>query len=306
MELWQARYALAVAETLSFRRAAELLGISQPPLSRAIAALEAELGVALFTRGPRGVAVTPAGETFRREATVLVAQGARTVAAVRSTGPAPVSLRIGFEGSSAHAVLPRALLRLRARHPDASITLREMSTTAQVRALKAEEIDVGLVVAPLKDPALLLSEVWREPLVLATSTDHPLARGELAAVNALATERFVIATQHEGCGLQLAIDALCRAAGFVPKRALETSDTMMLLDLVAAGVGVAILPWAVASRAGDCIATLPLRPAATVALVLAQRRGSGRRGIRTDFQKELAGVAAEATRERGKDRLTAA
>jgi DNA-binding transcriptional LysR family regulator len=272
VELWQARYVLAVAETGSFRRAAERLNISQPPLSRAVAGLEATLGVTLFERGARGVTLTAAGEAFRREAEVLLRQAERVVAAARGAAPLPAHLLIGFEGPTAQALLPAAIAEWRRHRPEVEVTLAEMATTTQVRALKDSALDIGFVVPPVEDPMVTVAEVWREPMMAVLPPGHALAGAGPIPLSALAEERFVTGGRSEGCGLFATMAALCRVAGFAPRIAIDAADTLLLLDLVAAGAGVSLLPRSVVAKAHGRVAAVPLPPEAVVVLALAHRR----------------------------------
>ncbi|WP_376091687.1 LysR family transcriptional regulator [Roseomonas sp. CCTCC AB2023176] len=191
IEIWQARYVIAVADAGSFRAAAQALSMSQPPLSRAIAAIEAQLGANLFERHPRGVTLTAAGVAFRREARQLLHQADAVMAAARGEPPGKQALIIAFEGPTARAALPRIVGRLRNLPGEPEITLREMPSVAQVRALKAGEIDAGLVVPPLRDAELTVTLIGKEPLLLVVPPDHRLAGRNDVDVAELVGERWV-------------------------------------------------------------------------------------------------------------------
>ena len=152
MELRQLRYFIAVAEELHFRRAAERLHISQPPLSQQIRALEDELGFTLLTRTRRRVELTPAGEAFLRDARALLAELDGAVATARRIDAGQTGrLRVGFVGSALLSIVPGTVERFRASRPGVAIELRERSTVDQLRAVAAGVVDVGLVRPPIED-----------------------------------------------------------------------------------------------------------------------------------------------------------
>ncbi len=177
MELRQLRYFVAVAEELHFRRAAERLHISQPPLSQQIRALEDELGFALLIRTRRRVQLTPAGEAFLRDARVLLGELDGAVATARRIDAGQTGrLRVGFVGSALLSIVPGTVERFRASRPGVAIELRERSTVDQLRAVAAGLVDVGLVRPPIDDEGGLRAEtVLRERTVAALPTGHPLA-----------------------------------------------------------------------------------------------------------------------------------
>src|SRR5580704_7940523 len=156
MELRQLRYFIAVAEELHFRRAAERLHISQPPLSQQIRALEDELGFVLLTRTRRRVQLTPAGEAFLRDARIVLAELESAVATARRIDAGQTGrLRVGFVGSALLSIVPGTVERFRASRPGVAIELRERSTVDQQRAVAAGVVDVGLVRPPIEDDGQL-------------------------------------------------------------------------------------------------------------------------------------------------------
>ncbi len=169
-------YFVAVAEELSFNRAAQRLHMAQPPLSNQIKQLEEELEVLLFERTSRGVRMTEAGEALLEEARRIFVQVDQTVRVVQRVGHGEVGrLTLGFVPSASNEVLPPILRTFRNRFPDVELFLREMRPDRVVQRLHDKQIDVGFLYLPLDDASLNIECVSREPLVLALSESHPLA-----------------------------------------------------------------------------------------------------------------------------------
>src|SRR5258706_1028887 len=177
-ELWQLRYFIAVAERLHFGRAAQALHISQPPLSRAIRALESRLGVALFVRSRRRVELTPEGARLLEEARRMLGQLERAVLELRAIAAgAQGRLRIGFVSLADYGVLPNLLKAFKAARPAVRLALREMLSPEQAAALAAGELDFGLLLPPVAGAeALEHVVVQRERFVAALPPTHRLAR----------------------------------------------------------------------------------------------------------------------------------
>jgi DNA-binding transcriptional LysR family regulator len=246
IELRHLRYFVAVAEELHFGRAAERVGIAQPPLSQQIQRLERDLGIQLFTRTKRRVQLTEAGAVLLREARATLAQADRAVDAVQRAARGEVGrLDIGFVGSATFAVLPPLLRRFRATHPDVELGLFELSTAQQVAALLERRIDAGFVRPPFSEPALALEIVAREPLVAVLPVDHLLAREERVSLRALRDEPFVLFPESYGPGLHGHILGACQAAGFNPRIIQEAIGQPTIVSLVSVGIGVSLLPAAI-------------------------------------------------------------
>ncbi|MET1114903.1 MAG: LysR family transcriptional regulator [Comamonas sp.] len=249
MDLRRLNYFMAVAQELNFSRAAERLHISQPPLSQQIQALEAELGVVLFERSRRSVALTQAGRVFYGHACRITEHYAlaKRQAQMAHSGVAG-RIRLAFTASvPLFPTFPQLLQGFRQAYPHIEVVLRHLSTGEQLEALLQGEIDVGLLrPSPhLRTPeALRSSELWRDELVVAIAASHPLAGQDMApiALDALAGEAFVLQPQTLGCGLSEHIALLTSRAGFTPQIAQESSETATTLALVAANLGVSIVP----------------------------------------------------------------
>jgi DNA-binding transcriptional LysR family regulator len=276
VELRHLRYFVAVAEELSFTRAARRLHMSQPPLSTQMRDLERELGVPLFTRTGRTVALTPAGEALLGEARRLLVQVEQALRTTQRIGEGEVGrLTIGFVPAASTATLPDALRALRERHPAVELYLREMAPDELVAALHAGGVDVALLYLPFSDPEIEVRVVASEPLIAVLPADHPLAGRERLSAADLREEDFVLPAQHRMPGLHAQVLATCREAGFAPRPVQKDVWLMQtILGLVAAGIGVALVPASVEHLHRTGVAFRPLDgAAATVQMGALWRRG---------------------------------
>jgi len=250
-DMRQLRYFMAVAERLHFGRAAEALHISQPPLSRAIRVLEDELGVTLFTRSRRRVALTPAGERLLDEARRLSSQLERAVQEVRSAagGSAEERLRIGFVSLADYGVLPELLKAYKTARPGVQLALREMLSPEQAVALAADELDFGLLLPPVPGSARFEHlVVQRERFVAALPSNHRLARrpGRLG-LKELKGEPFVMIPRRIAPRLYDIVAQLATQAGITLNVAQEAIQMQTVVSLVSSGLGAAIVPASVAN-----------------------------------------------------------
>lgn len=277
MELRHLRYFIAVAEELSFTRAAERLHIGQPPLSQQIQALEAEVGARLFERSKRWVRLTEAGKLFLEDARQILAQSERAVITARRAQRGEAGeLRVGFTFSTPFTPLfAKVIKRYRQLYPHVSLTLHEMATLHQLEAIETRKMDLGFVRPPevaLPD-ALALTHLRDDPLLLILPSDSPLARKRKVHIKDLAGLPFVMYPKEAGTGIYFQIFRLCRAAGFVPQIAMEAGEASTIIGLVAAGIGVSVLPSPFNSIHMEGVAYRHLDdPAAATSLLLAQRR----------------------------------
>lgn len=245
MELRHLRYFVAVAEELNFTRAADRLHIAQPPLSQQIRQFEEEIGARLLDRTRRRVVLTPAGQAVLAEARNTLAQANRIPAVAHRAEQGPGgTLRVGFSSAAAHTVLPRVVRSIRSKAPEVKLQLREMSTEHQIANLCEASIDIGFVRLPLEGlPASLVVEsIFREPLILAIPRGHALLRSRHISTAVLAKAPFIRFPRHVAPGLYDQIDLICGRAGFRPNVVQEALEIQTTLSLVAAGIGVAIVP----------------------------------------------------------------
>ncbi|KFE56056.1 LysR family transcriptional regulator [Pseudomonas syringae] len=277
MELRHLRYFIAVAEELHFGRAAQVLGISQPPLSQQIQALEQELGVRLFERTNRRVALSEAGRLFLDEARLVLAQVDKASDVARRAQLGELGeLKIGFTTSAPFtSSIPQAIFAFRQSFPAVHLALQEMTSKEVAAGLEDESIQVGIMrPLPLPD-SLLVVELLREPLVAIINADHPLAQGSEQGLylSELAAEPFVFFPRTYGSGLYAQLMDLARAAGFSPLMTQEAGEAMTIIGLVAAGLGVTVLPASYRRmRIDGVVYRTLLDPDATSAVWLVQRK----------------------------------
>jgi DNA-binding transcriptional LysR family regulator len=248
MELRQLRYFVAVAEELSFSRAAERLNVSQPPLSVQIKALEDELGARLFDRTRRTVKITQAGVLLLDSARKVLSELRRgaEVVALATCGEAGL-IRMGFTGSVPMLdMFPRLMRVFRDRYPEIRIELRDMSTAKQLEAIAAEELDVGILRPPYyfqAGPDIIAHTIWRDELMVFLPASHRFAdRRNAINLQDLTAEAFVGVAPDVGCGMSDHVMTICNQAGFSPRIVQHARELGSVLGLVAAGIGVAILP----------------------------------------------------------------
>jgi DNA-binding transcriptional LysR family regulator len=279
MELRHLRYFVAVAEELHFHRAATRLHISQPPLSQQIRALERELGVTLLARNRRRVALTAAGAGFLEDARAILASVERAAEHARAIARGSQgTLSIGFVGSAMFSpTLPDMLREFRTGHPGVDLVLRELPTTAQLTALLAGELDVGVIRGPVElDGQLELMTIQRERLVAAVPADHPLASRRRLRAEELRGESFVILARREAPGLYAGLATAMREVGGLPEDVLEVAEMQTIISLVAGGFGVSLVPASVGQVDRSGVVFLPFAgPMPTIELAVAWRTGPG-------------------------------
>ncbi|MGJ7502783.1 LysR family transcriptional regulator [Variovorax sp. ZT5P49] len=250
MDIRALRYFAAVAETGHMTRAAEQLGIQQPPLSQQIKTLERELGVLLFRRHPRGVALTDAGRLFQTEALrMLQDMDAMKQRMVRVAKGQAGTLAVGFTSSAAaHRFMPEALREFRRAYPAVELQLREDNAAELTEALAAGRLHCGLLRVPVARPeGLVFETLLREPVLVAMPSDHRFALGRNKASRPLPLaklcEEGIILVRRPGApGLYADLLALCHAKGLRPRVVAEVDRMMTNLNLVAAGVGLSVVP----------------------------------------------------------------
>ncbi|MBK9167034.1 MAG: LysR family transcriptional regulator [Bryobacterales bacterium] len=243
LDLRRLRYFVAVAEELHFGRAAERLHISQPPLSQQIKALEVDLGVRLLERTRRRVALTAPGQVLLEEARDLLRQAGRAVGAVRRAARGESGrLSIGFVPTADCTRFPEMVREYRRRFPDVELDLRTLHTGPQVDALRDGRLHLGFLRAPVDCQGLAIECFLRETLVVALPADHALAAVDAVALEALADEPLILFPRAVSPEFHDLILGLGRRAGIPFRLGPESDSTQTTLGLVAAGVGVSLLP----------------------------------------------------------------
>jgi DNA-binding transcriptional LysR family regulator len=281
VELRHLRYFVAVAEERHFGRAARRLHIAQPPLSRQIHALEAELGFALFDRSRRKVELTTAGEAFlshaRRvfETLEIGISAARRAASGRSG-----RITIAYPSSVAFSGLYEILRVFHTRSPSVEVSLRESPPQEQLEALKDGRIDVGFLRGPMHDDELASQEVKSEPLVVALPSRHPLAARARLSLEMLKEEPFVSFPRRRGPAFFDFLMRLCHDAGFAPN-IVQEAPYLDLVGLVAAGFGVAIVPASVKQARRPGVVFRPIAGAPRTYVHVAWLPGNGSAVVRS-------------------------
>lgn len=251
-------YFVTVAKLRHFGRAAKELNMSQPPLSQQIRLLEKELGVSLLITTTRSVELTEAGKALYEGASRALDELAKAVAAAQRIQRGEGGLlRIGFVSTAASQVLPRALSTLRARYPHATVELQHLTSSQQETAFQNGTIDAGFCRTVPKS-GVESRVIQREPLYVALPVGHALAARRTLKVTALADQAFVMWERRQTSGIALEIIGLCRKHGFEPRIALEVTNPSAMLSLVAAGVGVAIVPASALSLRQEAIVARPI------------------------------------------------
>ncbi len=294
MELRQLRYFVAVAEELHFRRAAERLHISQPPLSQQIRALEEELGFALLVRTRRRVELTPAGAAFLRDARSILSELDGAVAGARRIDAGQTGrLRINFVGSALFSIVPGTVERFRRSRPGVALELRERATVDQLRAVRAGLADVGLVRPPIEeDDSFRVQTVLRERTLAALPAAHPLAALRRVPLRRLAAEPLVLFPRDQAPGFHdLLIDSLA-GAGSAPRVIQYAPEMLTIIGLVAAGTGVSLVPASVARLALDGVAYRPVTGAPRSELVAITRAGDDSALVRAFVYEASASASA--------------
>ena len=242
-DLRRLRYFVAVAEELHFGRAARRLNVSQPPLSVQIRTLEREVGTPLLIRTQRRVELTEAGRVLLDEARRLLSQAEAAVVHARRAAEGAVGrLAIGFVSTVDYSILPPLVRRFRQKHPGIALKLLELTGDRQQALLQSGELDLGLSILPSPAVGLMMRPVFREPLISAVPASHPLAARRRTTLRSLAREPFIQFPREFAPGLYDLAIAACQKAGFTPHLAQEAIQMQTILGLVAAGLGVALVP----------------------------------------------------------------
>jgi DNA-binding transcriptional LysR family regulator len=301
----------AVAEELSFTRAARRLHLAQPPLSRHIRVLEEKMGARLFERDQQGVSLTTAGGLFYEETRGILPQLSRAGEAVRRAARGETTrLRLGFVSAVLSPELVETFRRFRAAHPQVQVMLHDSPPAEQLQAIAEGRLDGGFVgLMPEDHPAGVKFVPWRkEALLCFLPAGHRLAQSPMkvktgaktkvkAASNAqkvsladLAREPFVAVSAEAAPAFAAHVHGLCREAGFRPRIVLESPRAQAVAVMVAAGSGVALLPESLAHLMGNAVAAVPLKEERTAAITHVFAHGPGRMsGAMREFLEVVCG-----------------
>jgi len=247
IDLTKLRYFVAVAEEEHITRAAERLDIQQPPLSRQIRLMERELKVQLFRRLPRGVELTSAGHALLPEARSMLARFDRALEITRRAARGEQgSLCVGIAPTAPfNPMVPKAIHAFREAFPMVSLVLEEGLSNEVVTRFDSDQMDVAFVRAPqVRAQGVVVTPLQEEPMIVALPSNHPIAKrgkAQLISLTALANDPFIL-IGPQGTGLHDETVAACRAAGFMPKLGQPAPRITSTLSLVAAGLGIAVIP----------------------------------------------------------------
>lgn len=270
IDLRQLRYFVALADELHFGRAAERLGIAQPALTQQMQRLEADLGVSLLDRSQRRVQLTAAGTVLLEEGRRVLRQAERAVSLTERAGRGEIGrLVIGVAESASYAVLPELLRAFRREHPDVDLSVQMMNTAAQVTAIRAGDIDAGLGRLPIDTEGLSERTIRTDPVAVLLPEEHRLATARALTLRELAGEPLIIYPASPRTSWVDYMLSVFRDAGVEPNPAQEASDTFTAMSLVAAGLGVTLVPGTAGLFSRPGIVWRPLRePAPRTTLVL--------------------------------------
>ena len=263
MELRHLRYFVAVAELLHFGRAARRLDIAQPPLSRRIRDLEAELGVRLFERTKRRVELTRAGSAFLADVRPLLGQIERAVQRARRVDRGEAGeLSIGRVAAADFTKFSSMVRTFHEHHPEIALDIKDLTTPEQVTALQEHRLDIGFLRAPVKHPWLASEKLLSEDIILALPRGHHLTAHQRVSVPLIATEANVFLSRSRAPTLSDLVLNVYQRAGVTPTMSHEVEHPEALLGYVAAGLGVALVPASFRAVPRPGIVYRPLSPKA--------------------------------------------
>lgn len=244
MELRHLRYFDAVATERNFTRAAERIGVAQPPLSRQVRELEEELGVALFDRSTRPIKLTEAGRLLHDQCVrILASVDQLHVSSRHLRAGARRLFIIGVVGSIMHGAMPAMIRKFRAQMPGIEVELVELTTAEQVAALKDGRIDAGLGRIRIDDPGVRREMLYEEPLIVALPAAHPLAESESPIrLTELQSSTLILYPSQPRPSYADQLLGLFRDLGSVPEKIREVREVQTALGLVASQVGIAVVP----------------------------------------------------------------
>lgn len=261
MELRHLRYYTAVAEELHFGRAAKRLGIAQPALSQQIRQLERELGVALLLRANRRVSLTGAGAVFLERAKATLEQANEAIRLARQAGQGETGqISVGVVTSALYGIFPDVVRVFRQRYPEVHLTLHELSAMEQKQAFRTGRIQVSFLRPPLDDAELSLRVIHEEPWLVALPSAHRMTASARVPLRSLEGQPFILFPRELAAGLYDQIIAMCQRAGFSPK-IVQEAQMQTIVSLVAAGIGIALVPASLENLRRQGVSYRPLKGA---------------------------------------------
>lgn len=266
----------AVAEELSFTRAARKLHLAQPPLSRHVRALEERLGTRLFDRSGRKVALTAAGAVFYEETRTVMPQLIRAGETTRRFASGQTErLRLGFVSAVLSPELVEVLRSFREQHPQVQLLMQDLPPAEQLAALRHGTLDGGFIgLPPAKSTPGIQMLPWREEALTAfVPFGHPLATRRQIDLRALAGEALVAVSSEAAPAFSFYLRTVCGQAGFRPRIVLESPRAQAVAVMVAAGTGIALLPASLSRVVGGAAAVVPIRKAPKISHVFARPAG---------------------------------
>ncbi|WP_445486695.1 acetoin biosynthesis transcriptional regulator AlsR [Niallia sp. 03133] len=243
MELRHLQYFITVAEELHFGRAAVRLNMTQPPLSQQIKQLEEELGFPLFHRSNRAVELTTAGNVFLSQVRSVLNQLDRAIDHARHTARGELGkIVIGFVGTASYEILPPAISEFRSIYPSVEIELRQLSKPDQVKALVNGDIDIGFLHPPVESKELISRSIKKSRCIFAVPKKHPLADKPAISIKDIKNEPIISLSKEAWSTLYTNFIRLCENHGFSPNIVQESTEYQMVIGLVTAGIGIAVVP----------------------------------------------------------------
>ena len=284
MEIRHLRYFVALAEEGNFRRAAERLGMAQPPLSRQIRALENELGCRLAVRTSRGVNLTASGRAFLEQARVTLVEAQRAIDRARVAAHETADrLVLGCEAAADMAIVGRALAHVARSHPTMRVDLHDQSPAETLRALSAGITQAAVIALPSSEapPDVVIEHVADVTLCLAVATGHRLAGAQPVSWSRLSEAAFVLFAREAAPALHDTIVKTLQEVGVVLRPRHHANELASALTLVAAGLGVTVVPSGWHPPRSFGLTCRPLRPPSTsLAFGVAHRRGDRSPAVR--------------------------
>jgi DNA-binding transcriptional LysR family regulator len=263
MEVRHLRYFVAVAEELSFTRAAAVLHVAQSAVSAQVRLLEDSVGVTLLERNSRRVELTGAGRSFLRGAKKILLDLEDIAGQARRIGRAETGrLAIGFIGAQSHEWMPIVLRRFRQKYPDVEVTLTEMVPSAQLEALSTHRLDLGVVggIDGKPPPGLQVECIAEEEPLVGVPSDHALANHPFVRLQQLKGEAFILTSRENAPSYRSWLARLCQRAGFSPRVVQEVDRARTAVQYVAAGFGISIFGEHICRQPAPGVKFIPLRP----------------------------------------------